>query len=122
MTYSRDFRRKIVEIRRTEKLSMALVAKRFGVSLASVMRWSKTPESKTTRHKPATKIDMEALKMDVATYPDALQSERARRLFVSKSCVGYALKRLGVTSKKKPQSPKSGSRKMLCFLCHVGGI
>lgn len=122
MTYSRDFRRKILEIRRTEKLSMALVAKRFGVSLASVMRWSKTPESKIKRNKPATKIDMEALKKDVEKYPDALQSERARRLFVSKSCVGYALKRLGVSYKKNTQSPKSGSRKTLCFLRHVGGI
>jgi transposase len=95
---------------------MALVAKRFGVSLASVMRWSKTPESKTTRNKPATKIDMEALKMDVETYPDAYQYERAGRLGVSKSCVGYALKRLGVSYKKNAQSPQGGSRKTLCFL------
>jgi hypothetical protein len=66
---------------------MALVAKRFGVGVASVLRWSKNIEAKTTRHKIATKIDMEALKMDVETYPDAYQYERAGRLGVSEGCV-----------------------------------
>jgi transposase len=122
MTYSRDFRRQVLAIRDKENLSMALVAKHFGVSLKSVLRWSKNIEAKTTRHKPATKIDMEALKMDVKTYPDALQSERGQRLGVSEGCVFHALKRLGVSYKKNPQSPQSGQRKTLCILRHVGGI
>lgn len=65
MTYSRDFRKKVLTIREKENLSMAKVAKRFSVSLASVLRWSKNLEAKTKRNKPATKIDMEALKRDV---------------------------------------------------------
>jgi transposase len=39
--YSFDFRRKVLEIRRKEALSMAAVAARFGVGALSVMRWTK---------------------------------------------------------------------------------
>ena len=101
MTYSLDMRKKILKIRHEEGLSMAKVAKRFGVGVASVMRWSKNIECIKKRNR-STKIDMEALKKDVETYPDAYQSERAGRLGVSEYCVWYALKRLGVTYKKKP--------------------
>lgn len=45
---------------------MAKVAKRFGIGLASVLRWSKNLEAKTKRNKPATKINMEALRHDIA--------------------------------------------------------
>lgn len=60
-----------IESETCEGLSMTKVAKRFRLSLASVMRWSKTLEPITKRKKPATKIDMEALKRDVEKYPDA---------------------------------------------------
>ncbi len=48
-----------------------------------VTRWLKTPEPKTTRTKPATKIDMVALARDVRAHPDAYHYERARRFGVS---------------------------------------
>ena len=44
MTYSLDMRKKVLKVRQEEGLSMAKVAKRFDVSLVSVMRWSKTLE------------------------------------------------------------------------------
>ena len=116
MTYSIDMRRKVLKVRQEEGLSMAKVAKRFGVSLVSVMRWSKTLESITKRNKPATKIDMEALKLDVEAHPDAYLKERAQRLQVSHNCVWHAPKRLNVTYKKNPKSPQGGPRKTLCFL------
>jgi len=47
---------------------------------------------------------MAALSEDVHQYPDSYQYERAERLKVSIRCVGYALKRLGVTYKKNPQA------------------
>ena len=109
-------RKKVLKVRQEEGLSMAKVAKRFDVSLVSVMRWSKTLESITKRNKPATKIDMEALKRDVEVHPDAYLKERAERLKVSHNCVWHALKRLNVTYKKNPKSPKGGFRKTLCFL------
>ncbi len=120
MTYSLDMRHQVLKVRREECLSMNQVAKRFGLSLASVMRWSKTLEPVTKRNKPATKIDMEALKCDVEKYPDAYLKERAERLRVSHNCVWHALKRLNVTYKKNPKSSKSNSRKTLCFLRDIG--
>ena len=44
MTYSLDMRKKILKIKVEEGLSMAKVAKRFGVGVASVMRWSNNIE------------------------------------------------------------------------------
>lgn len=109
--YSIDFRRQVLKLRMKEELSLAEVAKRFGVGLASVMRWSKNIEAKIKRNKPATKIDMEALKKDIETRPDAYQYERAARLGVSRHGIRHALRRLGVTYKKKPKTPQSQSRR-----------
>lgn len=87
-------------IKAKENLSFDEVAKRFGVSRASVVRWSRRIEAQQTRNKPATKIDMEALKQDVEDYPNAYQYERAQRLGVSQTGIGYAIKRLGISRKK----------------------
>jgi transposase-like protein len=103
MTYSKDFRKKILQVREKEKLSMADTAKRFDVCTNSVMRWSKNIEAKKKRDRES-KIDVEALKKDVELYPDAYLVERASRLHVSKSCVWYSLKRLNITYKKKRYS------------------
>jgi transposase len=102
MTYSTDFRRQALMIKAQDKLSFEATAKRFRVGKASVVRWSKRIEAQPTRHKPATKINMEALKQDVEPYPDAYQYERAQRFGVSQSGIGYALKRLKISHKNKP--------------------
>lgn len=68
--YNLAFRQKVLEIREREGLSMAKVAARFDVGVASVMRWTKMLHPCVTRNKPATKIDMEVLNTDVQTYPD----------------------------------------------------
>ena len=108
MTYSTDLRHQALSIKQRDQLSFEAVAERFGVGRASVFRWSKQPEVKRTRHKPATKIDMEALKQDVEQYPDAYQYERAERFGVSRRGIGYALQRLGISRKKKTFShPKA---------------
>jgi len=116
MTYSLDFRKKVLLVRTKENLSMAEVAKRFDIALTSVMRWSKNIEAKEKRDKPATSIDMDALKLDVQKYPDAYLKERAQRLHVSHNCVWHALKRLNITYKKNPTTSQSGSRKALYLL------
>ena len=100
MTYSIDFRRQTLLIKERDRLSFEATAKRFGVSPMSVFRWSKQIPAQPPRQKPATKIDMEALKQDVQTNPDAYQYERAERLGVSRRGIGYALKRLGISRKK----------------------
>ena len=45
------------------------------------------------RHKPATKMDREALKQDIEDAPDAYPYERAQRLEVSQKGIVAALKR-----------------------------
>ena len=52
MTYSSDFRRKVLSVRKREGLTIAQVALRFDVGVASVVRWLKNPEPKRTRNKP----------------------------------------------------------------------
>ena len=49
---------------------------------------------------------MTALAEDVRLFPDAYQRERAARLGVSEKGIGHALRRMGVTYKKSPSSPK----------------
>ena len=102
MTYSIDFRRKVLSIKGREPLSFEAIAERFEVGKARVLRWSKDIEVRRSRQKPATKIDMEKLKQDVEQYPEAYQYERAQRFGVSQRGIGDALKRLRISRKKKP--------------------
>lgn len=105
MTYSLDFRKKVLAVKERENLNFEDVALRFDIgSKNTVFRWSKKLEPCETRNKPATKIDMEALARDVELYPDAYQYERAQRLGVSESCVQAALKRLNITHKKNAKT------------------
>jgi len=105
MTYSLDFRKQVLKIRAREGLSIEQVAVRFGIGKASVMRWLVELEPKKTRNKPATKINMDLLREDVANFPDSFQYERARRFGVSKSGIGLALVRLKLSYKKNVESP-----------------
>ena len=116
MTYSLDFRRKIFALKAQKGLTFLETSRLFNVSMATLFRWCLKIEPQLTRNKPATKINMEALKKDVEDYPDAYQYERAKRLHVAQRTIGFALKRLGVTYKKNPTASQSGSRKTLCFL------
>ncbi len=100
MTYSIDFRRKVLEIKERDDLSFEKVSARFGVGKSSVSRWAKRLEPCRTRNKPAIKIDMEVLSRDVELYPDAYQYERAERFGCSQRGIGEAMKRLGISRKK----------------------
>ena len=98
--------------------------------VASVVCWAHNFEIKPYVRRKVHKIDL--LAQDVADYPDAYQYERAVRLGVSIRCVGYALKRLGVTYKKSltssqgVQPSEKQSRRMkpqaglLCIWMKVG--
>ena len=111
MTYPSSFRRKVLSVRSSEGLTIAQVAARFCVGIASVTRWVKNPDPKLTRNKPATKIDMKALARDVLEHPDAYQYERAQRLGVSEKGVGHALRRMGITYKKNTATSQSTRRR-----------
>ncbi|MDR0296861.1 MAG: transposase, partial [Rickettsia sp.] len=60
MTYLIDFRKKVFKIK--EGLSFVETSKRFGIGKTTLVRWTNRLEPRTTRNKPASKIDMEVLK------------------------------------------------------------
>ena len=101
MTYSIDFRKKVLSINAQENLTWSEVSTRFGVGQASVVRWSKDIEPQRTRNKPTTKLNWEILAQDVDEHPDSYQYERAARFGVSQQGIAYALKQLNLSRKKK---------------------
>ena len=82
----------------------AEAARRFTVARSTIDRWLKAEDPFATK-KPGPKkmrvIDEEALKKHVADFPDLTQKERATHFGVSEFCIGYGLRKLGITRKKK---------------------
>lgn len=107
MTYSIDFRKKVLSVKEKEGLTIEETAKRFDIGVASIVRWSTRVEPCLTRNKPATKINMDELAKDVEMYPDDYQYERAARFNVSQRGIGDALKRLKISNKKKLRASQS---------------
>ena len=101
MTYSLDFRTHILSVKADEQLTNKATKARFGVAVSTLQRWENGFEPKTSRCKKPTKIADEKLLQDVEDYPDAFQYERAERLGVSQRGISHALKRLGITRKKR---------------------
>ena len=116
VTHSLNFRIKVLAVKEKENLSFKKVAKRFHVGVASVMRWSKNLKPLKNRNKPATKIDMKALKKDIQDNPDSYQHERAQRFGVTQTGIWHAFKRLNVTYKKNFLPSKVGHRKAIYLL------
>ena len=113
MTYSLDFRKKVLQIREEKGLSIVKTANLFSISPTTIVKWKKNIIPKVSRNKQATKIDMEALKKDIKANSDSYNYERAQRLGVSTTCVLYALKRLGITYKKNSESPQKQRRRSI---------
>lgn len=115
MTYSIDFRHRVLKIKAEEGLSYSATSKRFGVSVNSILLWTKRIEAKKSRDKPWTKIKVEDLKADIRLYSDAYYYERAKRFGVSVTGIYRAMKRLGISYKKKSQSSQGESRRTAYF-------
>lgn len=107
MSYSLDFRKRVMAIKSEKNLTFEKTSKRFGIGIRTLFRWQKRLEPIKTRNKPATKINMERLREDVKKEPDAYLSERAERLGVSVTGIFYALRRLNISNKKNSVSSKS---------------
>ena len=69
MTYSIDFRKKVLQIRKEKGLSILETGELFKISPTSIVNWSKNILPKTGRKKLATKIDMQALANDIKKNP-----------------------------------------------------
>ena len=104
MAYSLDFRQHIFKVKESEKLSIKELSNRFSIPERILFRWQKRIEPITKRNKPATKLDIDALRKDVEKNPDLYQYERAKKFGVSQSAIFYALKRLDITYKKNTSS------------------
>ena len=104
-------RRKILIIKKKEKISFVKMGKRFGMSPNTIFQWTKKLEPQARREKAAIKIDMEALKEDIKQNPESYQYERAIKFKISKTGMWHAIKRLGVTYKKNFKTSKSGRKK-----------
>ncbi|PIZ73900.1 transposase [Candidatus Peregrinibacteria bacterium CG_4_10_14_0_2_um_filter_43_11] len=109
MAYSLDFRKRVMRIKEETNLTFEATSERFGIGIRTLFRWQNSIEPKTTRNKPATKINMEKLAADVKKYPDDFHYERAGRFGASITGIFYAMKRLGITYKKNPKSPRGRS-------------
>jgi transposase len=107
MAYSLDFRKRVMLIKKGQDLTFEKTSERFGIGIRTLFRWQNRMEPKTTRNKPATKINTEKLAEDVKKYPDDFQYERAKRFGVSQWGIDLALRRLGITYKKNPESSQS---------------
>ena len=108
MAYSLDFRKQVFKLKESEGLTFEQTSERFDIPMRTLFRWQNRIAPKTTRNKPSTKIDMEALRKDVEENPDMYQYERAIKFGVGQSTIFYALKRLGISNKKNVISSKDG--------------
>lgn len=78
-------------------------ARRFQVARASVYNWVKAPDGLAYQRpgpRGPRRLDWEALRAHVAQQPDLTQKERARHFGVSRHCIWYALRQMGMTWKK----------------------
>ena len=107
MTYSINFRKRVFAVQEEEGLSLSETGRRFHVTTRTLFRWKKRIEPVTKRNKPATKIDMDALRKDIEKHPDRYQYERAKELGVTQGAIWFALKRLEISYKKNSVSSKS---------------
>ncbi len=102
MTYSVDFRKKVVAFVR-DGGGQAEAARHFDISLWCVRDWlarkDLQPQQKGVPRR--RKLDKEALRAHVRDYPDALQRERAVHFGVYQNAIGVALKTMKLTHKKR---------------------
>ena len=110
MTYPLKFRQHVFSVKRRECLTFAQTAERFSVGIATLTRWAKRIEPITKAKRPWLKINIHRLAQDIRDFPDAYHYERAQRLGVSARGICDAMKRIGVTYKKSPQSSQGGRR------------
>ena len=80
MTYSLDFRQKVLSVHERDHLTFQQVADRFSVGIASVERWSKNPAIKAYVRVKTRKIDLDLLALGVEICSDTYQDERAERV------------------------------------------
>jgi transposase len=105
MGYSLDFRQRVLAYKEENDFTFEKTSEHFNVSLRTLFRWENNITPCTHRQKPATKVDMDALKKEIESSPDNYQWELAKRLGVSQTTLHYALKRINISFKKNTETP-----------------
>ena len=105
MSYSEDLRKKVIGYLRRGN-SQREAARVFGINLSTVSEWQKKyQETGDLRNKPLNrtfkKIDPEKIRQYMKANPDAYLKEIGDEFGCSDTAVQKALKRLGLTRKKK---------------------
>ena len=115
MSYSKDYKKRTIEYRE-EGHTLKETHKTFKVWTSTIQRWEKQLKEtgdleKKELHRSFRKIDPEKLKKYVKEHPDAYQSEMAEVFGCSESGIRYALKRYGITRKKRQPAIRSKIKK-----------
>ena len=113
MAHSSDLRTRVLQFIENGG-SKTEAAKRFKVGRTAIYRWLNDPDPLTPGKPGPTKprlLDPTALAEHVKVHPDQTLKERAAHFGVSPACVGYGLKRLGYTRKKKRLDIRSNVQK-----------
>ena len=111
MAYDKKFKEKVLSHMATGHTQEA-TAKLFGIGTATIKEWRKRVssgeglEARKRQRKPK-KIDPARLFSYMAANPDAYESEIAAEFGCVRSAVQKALKRHGITRKKRRQSTES---------------
>lgn len=103
MAHSAGLRKRILDFIE-DGGTKAEASRRFTVARSTIDRWLAADDPfaiKKTGPKKMRVIDEEALKKHVADFPDLTQKERAAHFGVSEFCIGYGLRKLGITRKKR---------------------
>ena len=115
MAYSLDFRKQVLKVKQTDKLTCQEVSDRFGLSIPRLLRWQQRIIPKTKPNKPSTKLNLEAWRQDAEDQPDHFQYPGAKKFGVSPSAIYYALRGLKISCKKTLFHPKADGLKRLIF-------
>ena len=115
MSKSKDLREAAVKYRLSGH-TLEETAEIFGVSKSAVSSWvNQYKETGDLSNKPLNrrfkKIDPEKLMEYVKAHPDATQNEMAEYFDCSDTAIGKALKRNGITRKKRRSPTKNKTRK-----------
>ncbi len=105
MSYSKDLRERVVKYR-LAGYTIKETCEVFGVGNYAMSKWVKQyKETGDLSNKPLNrgfkKIDPEKLKAYISEHPDAYQKEMAEVFGCSAEAIRKALKRLGITRKKR---------------------
>ncbi len=115
MSKSKDLREAAVAYR-LQKHTLRETSEVFGVSMSAVNSWvKKYQETGDLSNKPLNrgfkKIDPEKLKAYVKEHPDDTQQEMAKASGCCNQAISKALKRCGITLKKRRYGTKNNLRK-----------